>query len=128
MRVLAMLLVLLLWGFAPPGWDNLIRHLGQTPDGMERLRLSGMISEPEPNKTYDRFRDRIMFPIRNHRGQTIAFGGRGLAKPDGFAEIGPGNVLANLLKKGIFSENDTCPVATVNSAQALDTFLAAATA
>ena len=49
-------------------------------------------------------------------------------EPDGFAEIGPGNVLANMLKKGIFSENETCPVATVNSADALDAFLATATA
>jgi len=63
-------------GFAPPGWDNLIRQLGQTPQGLERLRTSGMVSDPEPGKCYDRFRERIMFPIRNHRGQTIAFGGR----------------------------------------------------
>lgn len=63
-------------GFAPPGWDNLIRQLGQDTKGLERLRLSGLISEPEQNKCYDRFRDRIMFPIRDHRGQTIAFGGR----------------------------------------------------
>lgn len=63
-------------GYAPPGWDNLIRHMGQEPKGLELLRVTGMISEPEADKCYDRFRDRIMFPIRNHRGQTIGFGGR----------------------------------------------------
>jgi len=63
-------------GYAPPGWDNLIRQQGQDPKGLELLRITGMISEPETDKCYDRFRDRIMFPIRNHRGQTIAFGGR----------------------------------------------------
>jgi DNA primase len=63
-------------GYAPPGWDNLIRQMGQSDQELELLRGSGMISEPEADKCYDRFRDRIMFPIRNHRGQTIAFGGR----------------------------------------------------
>ncbi|WP_428635080.1 DNA primase [Sedimenticola sp.] len=63
-------------GYAPPGWDNLIKQLGQGDKQLERLRVTGMISEPEADKCYDRFRDRIMFPIRNHRGQTIAFGGR----------------------------------------------------
>ncbi|MFH1984024.1 MAG: ACP S-malonyltransferase [Pseudomonadota bacterium] len=46
---------------------------------------------------------------------------------DGFAEIGPGNVLANMLKKGIFSENEAYPVANVNSAETFDAFLATAT-
>jgi DNA primase len=63
-------------GYAPPGWDNLIRQMGQSDQELELLRGTGMISEPEADKCYDRFRDRIMFPIRNHRGQTIAFGGR----------------------------------------------------
>lgn len=63
-------------GYAPPGWDNLIRHMGQTPEALEQLRVTGMISEPEADKCYDRFRERIMFPIRNHRGHTIGFGGR----------------------------------------------------
>ncbi|MDF1529985.1 MAG: DNA primase, partial [Sedimenticola sp.] len=63
-------------GYAPPGWDNLIKQQGQSEKELELLRKTGMISEPEDDKCYDRFRDRIMFPIRNHRGQTIAFGGR----------------------------------------------------
>ncbi len=62
-------------GFAPPGWDNLIKQMGQSKEGLEQLRTTGMISEPE-GKCYDRFRERIMFPIRNYRGQVIAFGGR----------------------------------------------------
>ncbi len=62
-------------GFAPPGWDNLINHLGKQSEGLERLRTTGMISEPE-GKCYDRFRERIMFPILDRRGRTIAFGGR----------------------------------------------------
>jgi DNA primase len=68
-------------GFAPPGWDNLIKQLGQNEEGLKQLRLTGMISEPD-GKCYDRFRNRIMFPIRDRRGRTIAFGGRVLSKDD----------------------------------------------
>ncbi len=62
-------------GYAPPGWDNLINQLGSDKEGLERLRITGMISEPD-GKCYDRFRNRIMFPIRDRRGRVIAFGGR----------------------------------------------------
>jgi DNA primase len=63
-------------GFAPPEWDSLIQQLGRNAEQLSRLRLTGMISEREPQSCYDRFRDRIMFPIRDHRGRTIGFGGR----------------------------------------------------
>ncbi len=62
-------------GYAPPGWDNLIKHQGYDKEGLEQLRVTGMISEPD-GKCYDRFRNRIMFPIRDRRGRVIAFGGR----------------------------------------------------
>ncbi|KZZ48055.1 DNA primase [Thalassolituus sp. HI0120] len=69
-------------GYAPPGWDNLQKHLA--PDNnkeiIKQLISCGMsIEKDEPGKeyrTYDRFRDRIMFPIRDARGRVIAFGGR----------------------------------------------------
>ncbi|MEX0449115.1 DNA primase [Spiribacter sp. 221] len=59
-------------GFAPPGWDNLLRELGN-PD---HLKQAGLVVERDGGRVYDRFRDRIMFPIRDHRGRTIGFGGR----------------------------------------------------
>ena len=59
-------------GFAPPGWDNLLRALGST----EQLKQAGLVIERDGGRVYDRFRDRIMFPIRDHRGRTIGFGGR----------------------------------------------------
>jgi len=63
-------------GFAPPGYDNLKDHLGRQENGMDRLWTTGMLAESEEGRRYDRFRDRIMFPIRNHRGKVIGFGGR----------------------------------------------------
>jgi DNA primase len=62
-------------GYAPPGWDNLIKQLGSDTERLDQLRVTGMISEPD-GKCYDRFRNRIMFPIRDRRGRVIAFGGR----------------------------------------------------
>ncbi len=61
-------------GFAPPGWDNLFNTLGREHE--KALILAGMVVEKEGGKRYDRFRDRIMFPIRDRRGRVIAFGGR----------------------------------------------------
>ena len=56
-------------GYAPPGWNNL--------DGDEKqLVETGMLVKKESGKPYDRFRHRLMFPIRDRRGRTIAFGGR----------------------------------------------------
>ncbi|MFO7593768.1 MAG: DNA primase [Pseudomonadota bacterium] len=61
-------------GFAPPGWDNLFNALGR--ENEKALINAGLVVEKEGGKRYDRFRDRIMFPIRDRRGRVIAFGGR----------------------------------------------------
>lgn len=64
-------------GFSPPGWDNLIKSIGLTDADQQHLERSGMlIRHEEKDSLYDRFRDRIMFPIRDMRGRVIAFGGR----------------------------------------------------
>ena len=61
-------------GFAPPGWDNLLRETGG--DAADDLLRAGMVVSKEQGRRYDRFRDRIMFPIRDRRGRVIGFGGR----------------------------------------------------
>lgn len=69
-------------GFAPPGWDNLLTAIGGKPEADQALLKAGLIIEKEnpkqgdERKYYDRFRHRIMFPIRDSRGRTVAFGGR----------------------------------------------------
>jgi DNA primase len=67
-------------GFAPAGWDNLLRFLieGQSDgDALQKLAVSaGVLVRNDAGRIYDRFRDRIVFPIRDLRGRVIAFGGR----------------------------------------------------
>ncbi|KPK56702.1 MAG: DNA primase [Thiotrichales bacterium SG8_50] len=63
-------------GYAPPGWDTLLRTLGDSIERQELLVSAGLLIRKDDNKRYDRFRDRVMFPIRDRRGRTIAFGGR----------------------------------------------------
>ena len=70
-------------GFAPPGWENLLQHLEHYKISRTVMEKAGLIIAREAarrqsdNDThYDRFRDRIMFPIRDSRGRVIAFGGR----------------------------------------------------
>ncbi|WOD11829.1 DNA primase [Pseudomonas sp. NyZ704] len=64
-------------GFAPPGWDNLMNHLSKDSTEVKALIEAGLVVEnPDSGKRYDRFRDRIIFPIRDSRGRTLGFGGR----------------------------------------------------
>ena len=63
-------------GFAPPGWDNLINSLGKSDDALQRLAKIGMIINKDGGGYYDRFRERIIFPIRDQRGRAIGLGGR----------------------------------------------------
>jgi DNA primase len=61
-------------GYAPQGWQNL-QSVFPHYDA-EVLQIAGLVVENEQGKRYDRFRDRIMFPIHDQKGQVIGFGGR----------------------------------------------------
>lgn len=64
-------------GYAPPEWDALLKRLRADGFSDRDIRRSGLVVEKEDSDhLYDRFRDRLIFPIRNARGKTIAFGGR----------------------------------------------------
>jgi DNA primase len=82
-------------GYAPPGWDNLLRHCEhseaiqdteQNPglprryaprnDANGAFLKAGLLIKKDNGEAYDRFRNRVMFPIRDRRGRTIGFGGR----------------------------------------------------
>lgn len=64
-------------GFAPPGYDNLMSHLSLNSEGLANAITAGLlVKRDDSGRIYDKFRHRIMFPIRNIKGETIAFGGR----------------------------------------------------
>jgi DNA primase len=62
-------------GYAPPGWDGLISHFRHAGRAEKLLVTAGLAAEGDRGM-YDRFRDRIIFPIRDHRERCVGFGGR----------------------------------------------------
>jgi DNA primase len=74
-----------LLGYAPPGWNNLGAALGQGTERIQRLTELGLLvprTEGKGKGHYDRFRDRIMFPIRDRRGRVLGFGARLISPED----------------------------------------------
>lgn len=66
-------------GYAPAGWDTLLGSLGTSEADRQHLLAAGLVIARDTGGFYDRFRERIMFPIRDTRGRVIAFGGRVIA-------------------------------------------------
>ena len=70
-------------GYAPDGYAALKDALGTDERRMRLLERGGLFSKNDRGHVYDKFRDRVMFPIHDRRGRVIAFGGRVLDKADG---------------------------------------------
>ena len=64
-------------GYAPSGFDRILTQMG-SQFNPETLLKAGLLSQNSDQKIYDRFRHRIMFPIKDTRGRVIAFGGRAM--------------------------------------------------
>ena len=63
-------------GYVPDGWNFLTDNLGKDKDTIDALIATGLLVSKDDGKQYDRFRDRIIFPITDRRGHIIGFGGR----------------------------------------------------
>jgi len=63
-------------GFAPDAWSNVLDKYGKSDETIDRLLACGLVIRKDNGRHYDRFRDRVMFPIRDARGRCIGFGGR----------------------------------------------------
>ncbi|WP_145481233.1 DNA primase [Stenotrophomonas rhizophila] len=70
-------------GYAPDGYSALKDALGKDERRMKLLDRAGLFSKNDRGHVYDKFRDRVMFPIYDRRGRVIAYGGRVLEKDDG---------------------------------------------
>ncbi len=68
-------------GYAPQGWDHLLGHLRNKGFREDELKLTGLFSEGRRG-IYDRFRGRLLWPIRDMTGNTVGFGGRRLYEDD----------------------------------------------
>jgi DNA primase len=93
-------------GYAPEGWRTLAGVFPKYDDPL--LVESGLVvlNEEDPNdeKRYDRFRDRVVFPIRNVKGECIGFGGRVLGDRDGTSPGGAGPKYLNSPETPVFSK------------------------
>lgn len=70
-------------GYAPDSWDRLLQEAGKASIRPENLRKAGLaVSKKEGEGYYDRFRNRLMFPIFNPSGRIVGFGGRKLKEED----------------------------------------------
>ncbi|RMF65877.1 MAG: DNA primase [Calditrichaeota bacterium] len=65
-------------GYAASGWDHLVKRAQEEQVELSLLEKAGLVVKREAGGTYDRFRDRIIFPIYNLSGKVVAFGGRRL--------------------------------------------------
>lgn len=65
-------------GYAPESWDILLNHLTSRGFTVQECVDAGLAAEREEGGAYDRFRNRLLFPIRDHKGAVVGFGGRAL--------------------------------------------------
>jgi DNA primase len=70
-------------GYAPSAWDTVLVRGQRAGFSVEELRAVGLAQRGRGGGEYDRFRERIMFPIRDRRGRTVGFGGRAMRKDQG---------------------------------------------
>lgn len=70
-------------GFAPPGYENFLAEARRAGNKDTAIAESGVVSRSDRGKYYDRFRNRIIFPITNQHGETVAFGGRLMGDDEG---------------------------------------------
>jgi len=70
-------------GYAPSAWDKILVRGQQAGFSVAELHGVGLVQRSRESKEYDRFRSRIMFPIRDRRGRTLGFGGRAMRSDQG---------------------------------------------
>ncbi len=91
-------------GYAPPGWSNLSDYLEKRGFKKDEIVLSGVSGKSDKGRVYDRFRDRLIFPIIDVRGNVIGFGGR-IFEGDGAKYLNSPETLVFNKRQNLFSLN-----------------------
>ena len=73
-------------GYAPSGWDNFVKYATEQKLDLEKVKMLGLIDSKDNGQYYDKFRNRIIFPIFSSNGRVIAFGGRVFQGEDNVAK------------------------------------------
>lgn len=92
-------------GYSPKGWDELIRHLKSKGFSEEEMLEANVAMRGRRGKSFDRFRNRVMFPIIDLRGNVIAFGGRALEGDDGAKYLNSSDTIAFKKSRNLFALN-----------------------
>ena len=92
-------------GYSPKGWDELIRHLKSKGFSEEEMLEASVAMLGRRGKPFDRFRNRVMFPIIDLRGNVIAFGGRALEGDDGAKYLNSSDTIAFKKSRNLFALN-----------------------
>ena len=69
-------------GYSKDSWDDITKKFGSTEKNIDQLVEAGLIIKKDKGGYYDRFRNRVMFPIRDNRGDVVGFGGRVIDEED----------------------------------------------
>lgn len=92
-------------GYAPEGWDALKKHMLSKGYGEQELADAALLSRGQRGNAYDKFRNRVMFPIIDRRGNIIAFGGRTLEKDAPAKYLNSDETLVFHKRSSLFSLN-----------------------
>ena len=92
-------------GYAPDSWNALRDHLQQKGFSWEEMEAAALVSRSRKDSVYDTFRDRVMFPIIDLRGNVIGFGGRVLASDKGPKYLNSADTLAFKKSRNLFAMN-----------------------
>ncbi len=97
-------------GYAPHGWDNFLSHIKENGVDLIKAKMLGLIDTNDKGEYYDKFRERVIFPIFSPNGRVIAFGGRILGNQENTAKYlnSPESLLYSKRKSlyGLFHSKD----------------------
>lgn len=112
-------------GYAPSSWDTILLRGQQAGFSVDEMRSAGLVQRGRGGGEYDRFRERIMFPIRDQRGRVLGFGGRAMRSDQGAKYVNTtetdfgANWTTGFRKKSLLYGHDLAKAAIAKAGRAL---------